>query len=270
MFKVTAKKYTAQLKRETIQLAKEVGPGEAARRLGIPAGTVSCWGCKDRKAREKGSEWPLMPSPKEEVDEVVLPSKVNARDKASSKPRKVAKIYSPSQRGEALELVDQIGISAAGRRLGIGRSSLYEWQRKVRLAAQGKGDSPTSGPAPEDIEARRDAEILAMWREHPGLGPSQIRNQLRRRGVKVSTNTVRHVMEDAGYRPPKVRRREHSGRYEAVRPNHLWHLDFVQRWIGRASTFTLIFIDDYSRFVRKGGYASYDRRRVRFFSSTRG
>ena len=62
-------------------------------------------------------------------------------------------------------------------------------------------------------------------------------------------NTVRRVMEDAGYRPPKVERQKHDRRYEAVRPNHLWHLDFVQRNIHRANTFTLILIDDHSRYV---------------------
>ena len=60
----------------------------------------------------------------------------------------------------------------------------------LRLAAQaeegrrGRGTSPTSGPSPQTIEAQRDQEILGEWRKHPGLGPSQIRNQLRRRGVK--------------------------------------------------------------------------------------
>ena len=34
-----------------------------------------------------------------------------------------------------------------------------------------------------------------------------------------------------------------------MRPNHVWHLDFVQRNIHRANTFTLILIDDYSRYV---------------------
>jgi 1-deoxy-D-xylulose-5-phosphate synthase len=66
-------------------------------------------------------------------------------------------------------------------------------------------------------------------------------------------------MEDAGYRPPKIRRREHTGRFEAVRPNHMWHLDFVQRWIGRASTFTLILIDDHSRFVVGHGVDDAER-----------
>ncbi|HNZ24229.1 MAG TPA: hypothetical protein PKL24_18930 [Polyangiaceae bacterium] len=32
----------------------------------------------------------------------------------------------------------------------------------------------------------RDALVLAEWNKHPGSGPSQIRNQLRRAGVKIS------------------------------------------------------------------------------------
>src|SRR6185436_13862116 len=132
---------------------------------------------------------------------------------------------------------------------GVSRFSIYGWHRQVEKAAAGEVPSPTSGPAPADIEAQRDREILAEWHRHPGLGPSQIVNQLRRIGIKVSVNTARRVMEDAGYRPPKVKREPHDERYEAVRPNHLWHLDFVHRHINRSSTFTLILIDDYARFV---------------------
>jgi len=68
-------------------------------------------------------------------------------------------------------------------------------------------------------------------------------------GIKVSVKTVRDVMVDAGYRPPGSKKVRHDERYEAVRPNHLWHLDFVQRYINRCSTFSLILIDDHSRFV---------------------
>ena len=116
-----------------------------------------------------------------------------------------------------------------------------------------------SGPDPADIETQRDKEILDLYKTHPGLGPSQIRNQLRRKGVKIGVNTVRRVMEEAGYRPPKVKRKGHERRYEAVRPNHMWHLDFVQRYINRTSTFTLILIDDHSRFVVGHGVDDAER-----------
>jgi transposase InsO family protein len=66
-------------------------------------------------------------------------------------------------------------------------------------------------------------------------------------------------MEDAGYRPPKVRRQGHDERFEAVRPNHMWHLDYLHRHINRASTHTLILLDDCSRYVVGHGVDDAER-----------
>jgi putative transposase len=173
--------------------------------------------------------------------------------------KRVARSYTPSEKAQALEHAAAHGVSAASDEFEISRFSIYDWQRKLKKAAAGDGPSPTSGPSPQTIEEQRDQEILGEWRKHPGLGPSQIRNQLRRRGVKVSVTTARRVMEDAGYRPPKVKREPHDERFEAVRPNHVWHLDFVHRHINRASTFTLILIDDCARFVTGHGVDDAER-----------
>ena len=252
-----AKKYTAQEKRDAVKLADELGPAEAARRLSLPKGTLSCWRYTARKAAAAGEAWPSAPEP--EPDEDGSDEELAEALADEPKPRRIARVYTPSQRAEALELAGKVGVTAAAKKLGISRFSIYEWRRRVRLAAEGNGDSPTSGPDPADVEAMRDREILNTWEAHPGLGPSQIRNQLRRGGIKVSTHTVRRIMEDAGYRPPKVKRSGHTRRYEAVRPNHIWHMDFVQRWIGKASTFTLILIDDHSRFVVGHGVDDAER-----------
>ncbi len=253
------RKYTLEEKREAIALAGEVGVAEAARRLSLPSGTVSCWCFKAREAEKAGGEWPPRVEPREEEETPASEAMVDA-EAAAGERRRVAKVYTPTQRAEALERAAKVGVTAASKELGMTRFSLYEWRRKAALAAEGQGKSPTSGPDPADIEAKRDQEILTMWREHPGLGPSQVRNQLRRKGVKVSTATVRRVMEDAGYRPPKARKSgTHDKRYEAIRPNHIWHLDFVHRWIGRASTFTLILIDDHTRFVVGHGVDDAER-----------
>ena len=236
-------RYTAAERRDALKLAEEVGPAEAARRLGIPQKSVTAWRSMAAKAAAEGKTWPPTPEPEPDVDEP-LP------EVAEAPASRVARSYTPSQRAAALELAAKVGVTQASEQLGMSRFSIYEWRRKQRLAAAGEGDSPTSGPDPKDVAADRDAAILEMWREHPGLGPSQVKNQLRRKGIKVSTSTTRRVMEEAGYRPPKRRTpSEHTRRYEAVRPNHIWHLDFVHRWIGRASTFTLIVIDDHARFV---------------------
>ncbi len=171
----------------------------------------------------------------------------------------MAKVYTPSQKAVVLEDAARQGVTAASKKHEVSRFSIYDWQRQVKRAAAGEGPSPTSGPSPKDIEQQRDAEILDEWRTHPGLGPSQIVNQLRRKGVKVAVHTARRVMEDVGYRPPKVVRQKHDRSYEAVRPNHLWHLDFVQRYIGSASTFSLIVIDDCSRYVVGHGVDDAER-----------
>ena len=55
--------YAAQEKRDAIKLAEELGPNKAAKRLGIPRGTVSVWGYNDRKAKLAGGRWPPMPDP---------------------------------------------------------------------------------------------------------------------------------------------------------------------------------------------------------------
>ena len=267
----TQRRYTLAEKHAAIGRALEVGTAAAAHELGVPNGTLSCWAHKARRG-QPGYALPTSgPAPAPEAPqrharapmpepEATRSTEANpAAEAPTVRSRDVARVYTPSEKAQALELAAQIGISGAHEELGMSRYSLYEWRRKVSRAAAGEGDSPTSGPAPADIEAQRDGEILGIWRQHPGLGPSQIRNQLRRQGVKVAVNTVRRVMEDAGYRPPKVKRDVHDQRYEAVRPNHMWHLDFVHRHINRTTTFTLILIDDHSRFVVGHGIDDAER-----------
>jgi putative transposase len=81
------------------------------------------------------------------------------------------------------------------------------------------------------------------------LGPSQIRNLLRRKGLKASAGSVRMVMEEHGYVQPKLRRKEHPGRYEAVRLLQLVHMDFVHLHVHAQRQALLFIVDDYSRFI---------------------
>lgn len=229
--------YSAVERRRAIDEAGRLGVNAAAKKLGIPQCNVSRW---LTKAGGKSATKTTTSAPR------------------TAKPR-TAKKYTPSQIAEALEHAAEHGVGVAAAKLGMSRFTIYDWQAKAKRAAKGEAPAPTSGEAPAEIEKQRDDEILAEWRRHPGLGPSQIRNQLRRKSVKVSTRTVRRVMEDAGYRPPKVKRVPHDERFEAVRPNHMWHLDFVHRHINRASTFTLILIDDCSRYVVGHGVTDAER-----------
>jgi putative transposase len=222
-----------------------MGVCAAAKKHDVPESCVSRWAKDAGVSRAAVAK----PEPTPAATASVVPTEVARPSPAQRAAKRIAKLYTPSQKAAAIERAAVVGVTAAGKELGISRFAIYDWQRKVEKAAAGEGPSPTSGEAPKDIEQRRDREVLDEWHKHPGLGPSQIVNQLRRRKIKVSVHTARRVMEDAGYRPPKVKREPHEQRYEAVRPNHLWHLDFVHRHINRASVFTLILIDDYSRYV---------------------
>lgn len=241
--------YTDEERAIAVSAVRETSLKKASQQLGIPKSTLQAWAAKAR-ASQTPSTPPVSSAP---------PSETPPQRNAPPAQRRVARSYTPSEKARALELAAQVGVTKASEQLGMARFSIYEWRRKVALAAKGEGDCPTSGPDPSDIEQQRDNEILELWKLHPGLGPSQIRNQLRRNGVKIGINTVRRVMEDAGYRPPKVKRDGHNQRYESVRPNHLWHLDFVHRHINRTNTFTLILIDDHSRFVVGHGVDDAER-----------
>ncbi len=260
--------YTEEQRKTALADVVTMGVVAAAQKLGAPQSCVSRWAkearvrraalpaprsAREPKARARGPKV----EPKEQPAEASKPVEpVASSEPTTAEPAvrrtlksRVAKLYTPSQKAAILEDAAKDGITAAAKRHGVSRFAIYAWDRKVAKAAKGEGPSPTTGPAPKEVEAQRDKEILDEWHRHPGLGPSQIRNQLRRKGIKVSVNTARRVMEEAGYRPPKVERKPHDQRFEAVRPNHLWHLDFVQRNIHKANTFTLIVIDDFSRYV---------------------
>jgi putative transposase len=289
--------YTTEQREAVVATVRRKGVCAAALEHGVPESCVSRW-AKDAGVRREGAapssqrserveEATPAPARVEEaaarVEEatpaparVVEPPRVPAapaaapasapavpRDKTKPSRRarrsRVAKSYTPSQKALILEDASKDGVTAAAEKHHVRRFSIYDWQGKVQKAAVGEGPSPTTGPSPVEIEETRDKEILDEWHKHPGLGPSQVVNQLARRNVRVGVHTARLVMETAGYRPPKVEREKHDRRYEAVRPNHLWHLDFVQRYIGRVSTFTLILIDDCSRFVVGHGVDDAER-----------
>jgi transposase InsO family protein len=262
---VKARQYTTGERERAVLRATEIGPNAAGRELNVPAGTIAYW---QHLARRKAS---ANTTPTTNAVEPICappadPSQVSGTQAAADtgakkRGRVVAKVYTPSQRARALESAATDGVAAASKKCGMSRFAIYDWRRRASLHADGKlADSPVVG-SDEDHAAMRDNRILKEWREHPGLGPSQVRNQLRRQGLKVSMHTVRCVLEANGYVTPKVRRDPvHDHRYEAVRPNHMWHLDFLHRHIHKQKVYVLLIIDDHSRFIVGG--ALWDGERV--------
>ena len=181
--------YTEEKRQAVLVTVRTKGVCAAAKEHGIAQSCVSRWAAVARVTR--GGSAPTATPAK-------TPTPAKTQAPRTSKPR-VAKMYTPSQKAEVVEHAATHGVTAASEKFGISRFSIYDWRRLVAKAAKGEGPSPTSGPAPKDIEAQRDRELLDEWHKHPGLGPSQIVNQLRRKGIKIAVHTARRVMEDAGY-----------------------------------------------------------------------
>ena len=266
------RQYTAGEKARAVKDAHKLGVVKAAEKHGIHPSNVSRWKKAADAAGAKGQARRAASSDNGSNKSAGTPRRKTARSsgngsradgtasKAGEKrPRRVAKKYTPSQVEEALERAAKKGPTKAAEELGMRRQTIYDWQRKADRASHRDDSASTSSESPEEIEQQRDNEVLSEWKRHPGLGPSQIRNQLRRKGLKISTNTVRRIMEDAGYRPPKVRRSGHDERFEAIRPNHMWHLDYVHQYINRADAHTLILLDDCTRYVTGHGVSDAER-----------
>jgi transposase InsO family protein len=174
------------------------------------------------------------------------------RGKRKRQPAK-GKRYSPAQRKEILEYAQNHSVQEAADKFGLTVTSIYEWRRAIERrsprAAEGENAEGSGEIVIEDPKQARDVKIVAMWRQHPGYGPSQVRNMLKRDGFKVSVGTVRDVMERHGYLPPSLRRKEPVGRYEAARPRELYHLDFYHFHVHKQKQCVLFIEDDFSRFI---------------------
>jgi len=162
--------------------------------------------------------------------------------------------YSPGEKTKILEDSAKFGRSRSVEINGCSEWTIRRWQKQLAKEASDKNRFPVVEPEKATTgkitPQERDEAIVCMWKRHPGLGPSQIRNQLRReRGLKISTNTVRNIMEENGYILPRTRKKEHTGRYEATRPLRLVHMDFFHFYIHRLKQCLLFILCDYSRFI---------------------
>lgn len=174
---------------------------------------------------------------------------MNGHDKFTSHATR-GRRYSQGERAEILKEALEIGVAKAAEKHGCSKWTIYDWRkREKRAMVRAENSSDATVMPGASVQEDRHRLILELWRQHPGLGPSQIRNLLKRKSFKASVNTVRAIMEEHGYVHPKLRRKEHTGRYEAVRPLQLVHMDFYHFHVHRQKQCLLLILDDHSRFV---------------------
>jgi putative transposase len=170
--------------------------------------------------------------------------------------RKEKEATRPNQRRYSAKEIDLILEVSQGmenweleKLTGVHPATVKRWRRRQERPAEGESADP---PKVDHYDGYHPhwQKILDLWRAHPGLGPAQLKNQLKREGLRVSVSTVRAILEENGYVLPKMKEKvERVFRYEAARPRELVHMDFKHFYINKQKVFLLLMQDDYSRFL---------------------
>ncbi len=140
-----------------------------------------------------------------------------------------------------------------GKLAEVHYTSVYEWRNQ--LSALGRDGflarkTASRGRGEKQISESQENAILETWHNNPGYGPGQVRNQLRRQGMTVSTRTVRRVMQVNGYAGQRKRSPEKKAlRFEATRPLELAQMDILEFYINKLKVYLLLVQDDFSRFI---------------------
>ena len=247
------RRYTKDAQQAAVAWAADHGVPAAATKFGMSARSVLRWvkarAGKVEQARRNGGE---------EAPEVAGATETPPgapKGGAAARRARHGRRFSVAEKKAILEHAAEHGVTAAAEQFATSRWSVYEWLRRslaknvadVALEARSSRPKRIAGKLSEE----RHHLIAETWLRNQALGPRQVRNVLRRNhALRVGTSTVRRVMEEHGYVPPRITvERRPSRRYEAVRPNQQWHLDFVQFFLHKTRLFLLLVEDDFSRYL---------------------
>jgi putative transposase len=161
--------------------------------------------------------------------------------------------FTQAQKLTILKSATTVGIKAAAKIAGVHYTTVYDWRNKLEhLGEDGFLNYQPSRPGrgEKTISAQKEAAVLNCWKANPGFGPGQVRGQLRRAGITISTRSVRKLMQANGYRPRNKRtERATPQRFEASRPLELAQMDILEFFINKAKVYLILLIDDFSRFI---------------------
>jgi len=179
----------------------------------------------------------------------------------SRKPAGRQRRYRSAEKAKYLRLADRIGVARTVARSGVSSWSVYRWLRDRALARSAGDPDGTRGlghvhkPPRIQVPEGTQKQVLAVWRNNLGFGPSQIHNQLRRVGIRCDTKTIRKILQAHGYTPPALKppRQEEVRRFEASRPLELVQMDVLQFHVHAQRLYLILALDDHSRFITGWG-----------------
>lgn len=160
--------------------------------------------------------------------------------------------YTKEEKKQIVEEGEKDGFREVSERHGIHFTTLYSWREKFKAEGEAGLPSKSGGhnKGPREIEEWKIKEIVKEKEESPGSGLSQIRNQLRRRGITISTLTIERVLKSTGYDlKKKSKSSKDYTRFEASRPLELVQIDIMEFYIHKVRVYLVFLLDDFSRFI---------------------
>ncbi len=161
--------------------------------------------------------------------------------------------FTQKQKIAVLKSAEKTTVRDAARVAEVHYTTVYDWRKQFK--ALGKDafleyQVSRPGRGIKQISPEKEQAVLKEWKNNPGFGPGQIRNQLRRQRITISTKSVRKIMQANGYKVKKKKTdRGKDQRFEASRPLELAQMDILEFYINKLKVYIILLLDDYSRFI---------------------
>jgi len=146
----------------------------------------------------------------------------------------------------------KINVREAAKIAGVHYTTVYDWRKQLAIMGEKaflEYQVSKPGRGIKQISSEKEQAVLKEWENNPGFGPGQIRNQLRRQRITISTKSVRKLMQANGYKVSKKKVKKEDQRFEASRPLELAQMDILEFYVNKLKVYIILLLDDYSRFI---------------------
>jgi transposase InsO family protein/predicted DNA-binding protein YlxM (UPF0122 family) len=159
---------------------------------------------------------------------------------------------------------DEVSVEDIATELGVTRSSVYSWLKRIeyrfenveRLKTKGRVRKRSRNAVLTDLPEWVKAEVLALIKEHPGMGALKLKQYFfRHHQVIVPQKRLYFFLRDEGILAARAKAGKTADegaqrRFEYPAPLAAVQLDLLQLTLREgAKLYLATFLDDYSRFV---------------------
>ena len=120
----------------------------------------------------------------------------------------VRKHFSQKQKLSILKSAKQTTVKDAANVAEVHFTTVYDWKKQFEVMGE-QGflayKVPRPGRGIKKISPQQEQTMVDTWEANPEYGSGQVRNQLRRQRITISTKSARNIMVANGY---KIRKKK--------------------------------------------------------------